>query len=260
MPEIEFGEPEDLSQQEEIPGDPPEEEPEPEPAPEEEAAPVEEDRLGRLEQAVSQLVDWARAAPEQKAPSQPPPQARPRPNFGADTVAAVIWDRLDEIDQKQEARWNKVETERQENAQLQANYASLVDHAETYIAQRVQDGDPKLTVQDVLPVVAQMGVLKDRRIPITRALELAYNAAAYKSAKQMARNQGQQDVRRPDAKVPAEYRPRPAGARPMARPQTPQTAKPNSLEARTARLKREMDELDGRVARMTPDEVSDALG
>jgi len=92
-------------------------------------------------------------------------------------------------------------------------------------------------------------------------LKLAYNAAAYDSAKQRARNQGQQDVRRPDAKVPAPYRPSPAGARPQARPQTPQNvAKPNSLENRTARLKREMEQLDGQLSKMTPDDLHDAIG
>jgi hypothetical protein len=261
MAEIEFDNPEDLTQQEELPIEGPEEEPEPESVPEEEAPPAEEDRVTRIEQAVAELVDWARSSGTQRPQPQPAQPARPKPNFGSDTVASVIWDRLEEIDQKQEARWNRVEQEREESAQLQTAYASLVDQTEQYLAQRVQEGDPKLTAQDVMPIVAQMGLLKDRRIPVTRALELAYNAAAYKSAKEMARNRGQQDVRRPDAKVPAEFRPRPSGARPQARPQTPQSvAKPNSLEARTARLKREMEDLDSRVAGMSPDELQDALG
>jgi len=168
---------------------------------------------------------------------------------------------MESIRAENEARWNKVEREREENVQLQTAYATLVDQAEQYIGQRAQEGDPKLSVQDVMPIVAQMGLLKDKRIPISHALKLAYNAVAFDSAKQRARNQGQQDVRRPDAKVPAPYRPSPAGARPQARPQTPQNvAKPNSLENRTARLKREMEQLDGQLSKMSPDDLHDAIG
>lgn len=260
MPQMEFEEPQDLNQ-EEIPGDPPEEEPEPEPEPEEEAPQGEEDRLAPLERAVSELVEWARGQGEQKQAPQAPPQARQRPNFGDNTVAAALWDQIEEVRAENATRWDKVERERDENTKLQTAYAGLVDQTEAYLAQRAQDGDPKLTVQDVIPIVAQMGLLKDKRIPVTHALKLAYNAAAYDAAKQSARNRGQQDVRRPDAKVPAPYRPNAQGARPQARPQTPQiSAKPNSLEARTARLKREMETLDAQVGKMSPDEIQDALG
>lgn len=261
LPEMEFEQPQ--GEYEEVYEEPQAgpEEPLPEPEPEPEPSDPAEDRFSRLESAVSELVEWARTSGERPQAQESAPPPRPRPNFGENTVAQALWDRIEESDRKNEERWGRIERLREENARVEAGLAQLTDQTEQYIGQRVGEGDPKVDTKSVMNVVAQMGLLRDRRIPVTRALQLAYNAIAFDSAKQQSRQRGQQEVRKPEARIPAPFnRTQPTARRPAAATPAPAPPAGNSLAARTKRLEQESNRLHQQLGKMSPDELQDQLG
>lgn len=252
MAELNFDQPQG-DEPDEQPDEQPEDQPEPEPEPQ---AQEEPDRLSKLEDAVSQLVDWARnSAPQAQsaAPAAATP-ARKRPDFGDNPVANVLYDEIQSLREEFKQPWQRLEQQKAENDAINEAYASLQDDANRYIQSRASDGDPKVKPEELANMLISMGQLRDKRIPIAMALKNAYNAVAYDQMKENVRNNTFNEVRKPGARIPAEYRP---GQR---RPQMQQAQGPRPGESKTNRLKREMDQTDAALARMTPDELADQFG
>jgi len=248
----------DGSQVEEEVQDPPIGDPEPEPGPEpepDEAAAQPEDRLGRLEEAMSGLLDYFRsqATVQQTRAAERP--AIPKPDFGENAVASALWDRIEASDRRNEERWNQVEEERRAQGAIEAEFARLTDGAETYRQQRIKEGDPEVSQDALLRMLTSMGMVRDRRLPYNVAFEAAYNALAYRDAVGRARNQGVRDARTPTAKIP-DYAPR--VPRPtQSREATPvQNGKPMD---RLARLKKEADDSLRAIGKLTREDLEEAF-
>ena len=258
MPEMNFDAPEDgeetpLEDQEQEQEEP---EQEPEPEPEQEQEP---DRLSKLENAVSELVEWARGSQEQRTASEPVAKKPPKPNFGPNTVASALWDRIEAMEARFEEPWKKLEEQKRQDAAVEAEFTRLKDMTAQHIAAREAEGDPKVDARQVMDVLVKTGILTNRRVPYTEALDYAYNAVAYRAAKEAARKQGHSDVRRPDAKLPAPYRPG-QQQRPAPAHRKPANANPYSLDQRTARLKKEFAEVEQQLSGKSPEELEDSLG
>lgn len=252
MAELNFDQPE--GEEPEYPGDPAEEtQPEPEPEPEPE--PQEDDRLAKLENAVSELVQWARSSEPVQSPAMTAAPARKRPDFGNNPVADILWDEMQAIRNEVKEPWQRLEKQREEDEQLRQAQAALYDDATRYIDNRKASGDPEIKGEELVTMLVSMGQLRDRRIPIQTALKNAYNAVAYDKMKDNVRTNTYNEVRKPGARLPAPYRPQPGQRQPSTVPN--QSANPN--ESRLQRLKREMDSLDRQVAQMTPEQIEDSI-
>jgi hypothetical protein len=253
MAELNFEQPEG-----EEPEQPQEEQLEAEPEPEIEAqAPEEEpDRLVRLEQAVSQLVDWARSSQTPQAAAPAPQPSRKKPDFGNNPVADALWEEIQGLRNEIKEPWERLEKQREEDEAVRVAQAQLFDDAAQYINNRKASGDPEIKGEELVTMLISMGQLRDRRIPIQTALKNAYNAVAYDKMKDNVRNNTFNEVRKPGARLPAPYRPQ-AGQR---LPQTATSRAPRPGESRLQALKREMEASDRQVAGMTPEQLEDSLG
>lgn len=194
-------------------GDPDEEpepqpEPEPEPIGEEEQEP--EDRLSRMERALSEMVEWARGQQQNAPPAiaQAAP-SRPRPNFGENTAAAALWDRIEEVDRNNQARWEQAHEAARLQAAVMQSLEQIEQLSEKHRQERVRQGDPDISTKQIMLKIEKMGMLRREDVSFEEAVKDAYNALAFDAAKTQARNQGVRDARSPNAKIPSEYRPSP---------------------------------------------------
>lgn len=243
----------------EIPGS---EENEPE-APQEEEAPAEEapeepaepapdpevDRLGRLEQSQAEVVAYLRALSEerQREPAQKPAETpRPKPNFGENTVAAALWDRIEEAERKNEARWNAIHEEKERAERVQQSFVDLEQKAQSFIDEQVKKGEPAVKLDDMKRTLLEMGMLANRRVPVERAVQLAYRALSYDTAVEAAKTRAVNDMRKPDARVPSRFTPAATQQPRRNTPATPQNGnKRNTPSLSAEQVAEALEELGG---------------
>jgi hypothetical protein len=252
--ELEFGSDEHDPPQDDLEETQDETEVEAEPEPEVDPT---EARFETLETGLNKIIEYIQAqsqAPQAKAEAAAP--ARPRPDFGDNTVAAYLYDELQELRKEMKEPWRRIEQERAEAQQAEAAFSQLKDDASRYIDSRTKQGDPDVPFEDLAKMLVSMGQLRDRRISMSDALKNAYNAVAFDAMRDSARTRGLQDARKPDAKIPAPIRRIDGSQRPQARPQV--AAKPEENPAN--RLKRQMEQANARLEKLTPEEIEEAFG
>lgn len=264
--EFEFDAPQmEMEQQEQPPVQDPEPQPEPQPPLEPQPDPN-EDRLRGIEDYLSRVNEFLQQIQEQQSQQQQPtvqqspamqPQ-RQRPNFGDNTVAQLLWDRIEELSGEIKRPWEEQQKAEAENRRLEVAYAALQDDASRYIDEKVRSGEPRVSVEQLSRTLAQMGMIRDRRVPIRTALDYAYGALAYQSARDQARQQGINEVtRNPAARVPVGMNP----PQPYQRPQMRQPMQPHGpVPTPKNRLEAEMQKLDAALGKVSPDDLASALG
>lgn len=238
IPGSEENEPE-APQEEEAPAEEAPEEPA-EPAPESEA-----DRVARLEQSHAEVVAYLRAISEerQREPAQKPAEpARTKPNFGENTVAAALWDRIEESDRKFDDWKRQQDEEKRAAIAIQSQFAELETKSAQYIEEQAGKGLPKVSQDDLKRKLLDMGQLGNRRIPIEKAVQDAYRAVAWDAALEATKNRAVNDMRKPDARVPSRFTP---AATQQTRRTAPATPQKNGNKVRNATL--------------SPEQVAEAL-
>lgn len=243
-------------------------EPEPQLAPEPVEAPQDpheerfrtiEDYLGGIHQYFQEQREQNHAP--QPAPTPAAPVQRTAPaEISGNPTAFALWNEVQALRGEMQAPWERLEQQRRDQERTNAAYAQLSDQATQYATQRKQDGDPEVDPRSLLQTLAAMGMVKDNRIPLNTAMEYAYNALAYRSAKDRARNQAQIDMRKPNARIPAPFRaPSQFNAVNRVRPASV-PAIPAQPQNRMAALKAEMAALDRELGTKTPDDIADSFG
>jgi hypothetical protein len=262
-----FDEPQDMGQPQEQFEEQPMQEAPLEQAPEPVEAPQDpyEERFRSMEDylaRVSQYLESVQQPQQAPAPAPQPVVQRQRPNFGDNTVAATLWDELQALRSEIREPWERVERERKEKEATDQAFAQLQDEASRYIAQRKQEGDPEVDQTSLIRTLSAMGMIRDKRIPVTTALEYAYNAIAFKTAKQRAGTQALIDARKREARLPV-FRSQNAaqvgGPRPTMNRQPMPGTSPRPL-SRAEQLQAEMKKLEAQLSQVHPDDLAESFG
>lgn len=248
MPEEE--EEQEVGQEEEPTEEETEAEPEAEPDPT-------ESRLGAIEEALEKVTRYLSEKEATPKPAEAKAPTRQKPNFGDNTVAAALWDELQEVKRAALEPWERLEKQKQEDKQVEQAFAQLMDDANRYIDKRKGSGDPEVEPKQLAEMLISMGQLANRRIPIDTAMKNAYNAIAFEAAKDQTRNRAFSEARKPTASIPTFKRQAGStGQNPQARTNPsskPGDSKPGSLKAR-------VDAANARLARLSPEDIEEAFG